>query len=98
MLRYRPFLDGPWRLAMGLKALDLDDWIEIDEDFAGQLAERRRLLDQRRGEVLAALPESAAGQAELLELLLEHLPKRFPGHYRRRNGELAELVTGERLT
>ena len=97
MLRYRPFLDGPWRLAMGLKALDLDDWIEIDEDFAGQLAERRRLLDQRRGEVLAALPESAAGQAELLELLLEHLPKRFPGHYRRRNGELAELVTGERF-
>jgi dimethylamine monooxygenase subunit A len=47
MLRYRPFLDGPWRLAMGLKALDLDDWIEIDEHFAGQLAERRRLLEQR---------------------------------------------------
>ena len=97
MLRYRPFLDGPWRLAMGLKALHLDDWIEVDEDFAGQLAERRRLLDQRRGEVLGALPESAAGQAELLELLLEHLPKRFPGHYRRSNGELAELVTGERF-
>ena len=97
MLRYRPFLDGPWRLAMGLKALDPDDWIEVDEDFAGQLAERRRLLDQRRGEVLGALPESAAGQAELLELLLEHLPKRFPGHYRRSNGELAELVTGERF-
>jgi dimethylamine monooxygenase subunit A len=97
MLRYRPFLDGPWRLAMGLKALDLDDWIEIDEHFAGELAERRRLLDQRQGEVLGALPESAAGQAELLELLLEHLPKRFPAHYRRGNGELANLVTGERF-
>jgi hypothetical protein len=97
MLRYRPFLDGPWRLAMGLKALDLDDWIEIGDDFAGQLAERRRLLDQRRGEVLRALPESAPAQAELLELVLEHLPRRFPAHYRRANGALANLITGERF-
>jgi hypothetical protein len=96
-MRYRPFLDGPWRLAMGLKALDLREWIEIDEHFEGQLAERRRLLDQRQGEVLGALPESAAGQAEVLELLLDHLPQRFPEHYRRTNGELINLVTGERF-
>jgi len=96
-MRYRPFLDGPWRLAMGLKALDLREWIEVDEHFEGQLAERRRMLDQRRGEVLGALPESAAGQAEVLELLLDHLPQRFPEHYRRTNGELANLVTGERF-
>ena len=96
-MRYRPFLDGPWRLAMGLKALDLREWIEIDEHFEGQLADRRRLLDQRQGEVLGALPESAAGQAEVLELLLDHLPQRFPEHYRRTNGELINLVTGERF-
>jgi dimethylamine monooxygenase subunit A len=96
-MRYRPFLDGPWRLAMGLKALDLSEWIEVDEHFEGQLAERRRLLDERRDEVLGALPESAAGQAEVLELLLDHLPQRFPGHYRRSDGELANLVTGERF-
>jgi hypothetical protein len=82
---------------MGLKALDLREWIEIDEHFEGQLAERRRLLDQRREAVLGALPESAAGQAEVLELLLDHLPERFPEHYRRANGELANLVTGERF-
>jgi hypothetical protein len=96
-MRYRPFLDGPWRLAMGLKALDLREWIEIDEHFPDQLAERRRLLEQRREEVLGALPESAAGQAEVLELLLDHVPRRFPAHYRRTAGELANLVTGERF-
>ena len=87
MARYRPFLDGPWRLAMGIKALDLARWIEIDERFAAQLAERRRLLDERP-EVLAALPESAPGQRELLELLLDHLPERFPEHYRRSDGRI----------
>jgi hypothetical protein len=97
MLRYRPFLDGPWRLAMGLKALDLREWIEIDQRFAVELALRRELLDRRRGEVLAALPESAAGQGEVLELLLEHLPERFPAHYRRSNGAILNLVSGERF-
>ncbi len=93
--RYRPFLDGPWRLAMGLKALDLEDWIEIDDRLAAQLGERRRLLTARREEVFAALPESAAGQREVLELLLEHLPRRFPDLYQRHDGQLINRVTDE---
>jgi dimethylamine monooxygenase subunit A len=97
MARYRPFLDGPWRLAMGIKALDPAAWIEIDESFTGQLAERRRLLAERRAEVLAALPESRAGQQELLELLLSHLPERFPEHFRRRGGRIENRATGERF-
>jgi hypothetical protein len=97
MIRYRPFLHGPWRLAMGIKALDLQEWIEIDRRFTEQLAERRQLLDERRSEVLAGLPESGPGQRELLALLLEHLPKRFPEHYRPVDGGIENLATGERF-
>jgi hypothetical protein len=97
MPRYLPFQDGPWRLAMGIKALDLAEWIEIDHSFTAQLAERRRLLAQRRAEVLAALPESAAGQQETLELLLDHLPEHFPEHYRRSDGQIENRTTGERF-
>jgi hypothetical protein len=82
---------------MGLKALDLAAWIEIDERFAADLARRRELLERQHGEVFAALPESRAGQAEVLALLLEHLPARFPDHFRRANGAIANLVTGERF-
>ena len=95
MPRYRPFLDGPWRLAMGIKALDLAEWIEIDERFAAQLGARRQLLDERRSEVLAALPESVPGQRELLALLLDHLPGRFPEHYRRQDGRIENRITGD---
>jgi hypothetical protein len=97
MARYRPFLEGPWRLAMGIKALDLAAWIEIDESFVDQLAERRWLLTERPAEVLAALPEGRAGQHELLELLLGHLPERFPEHYRRSGGLIENRATGERF-
>jgi dimethylamine monooxygenase subunit A len=95
MPRYRPFLDGPWRLAMGIKALDAAEWIEVDDRFAAQLAERRRLLSERPADVLAGLPESLPGQQELLCLLLEHLPERFPEHYRRTDGRIENRTTGE---
>ena len=95
MPRYRPFLDGPWRLAMGIKALDLEDWIEIDRRFVDQLAERRRLLTASPVAVLAMLSEGEAGARELLELLLDHLPERFPEHYRRSRGRIDNLTTGE---
>jgi dimethylamine monooxygenase subunit A len=97
VIRHRPFLDGPWRLAMGLKTLDPGAWIEIDERFLDQLAERRRLLAEHKQEVVAALPESHAGQQELLELLLEQLPGRFPEHYRRQDGVIENRITGERF-
>src|SRR5262245_54234572 len=92
MARYRPFLDGSWRLAMGLKAVDLDGWIEIDASFAAQLAERRALIEERRDAVSLALPESQIGQAEVLALLLEHLPTRFPEIYRRDDAAIENLV------
>jgi hypothetical protein len=95
MLRYRPFLEGPWRLAMGIKALDLADWIEIDARFAEQLAERRRLLEAEPAAVLAVLPEGVAGSHELLALLLDHLVARFPERYRRADGRIDNLVTDE---
>jgi hypothetical protein len=40
-------------------------------------------------------PEGEAGARELLELLLDHLPTRFPEHYRRSGGRIDNLATGE---
>lgn len=50
---YLPFADGQWRLAMGLKPLQLQDWIEIDADFADQLTLKTQLLAQRYSDVFA---------------------------------------------
>ena len=53
MPRYLPFLDGPWRLAMGIKALDLAEWIEVDECFAAQLTNKilhQPIVELRRSE------------------------------------------------
>jgi len=78
-----PIEDGPWRMAMALRPLDPAEWIAPDDYLEPQLAEKDRLIAERREEVFAALPGSEAAGTELLTRLLGHLPHRFPAIYRR---------------
>jgi hypothetical protein len=91
------FLDGPYRLAMGLHALEPGDWLEDGPDGAPQMAERRRLLAERPAEVTAALPESGPARQELYAMVLEHLPQRFPARWQRAGAGLVDRVSGERF-
>ena len=94
--RYRPFASPPYRVAMGLENLSLDEWIEIDGFFRDQLAEKRRLLAERHGDVFQSLPDSEPPSHEVLQLLAEHLPRRFPALFRREADALENLATAER--
>jgi hypothetical protein len=80
---------------MGLVPLDLRDWIAPDERMALELRDKERLLHERHHEVFAALPAAAEGSAEVLALLVDHLPHRFPTLYRRVHEQLENLVTGQ---
>src|SRR5262245_23955551 len=80
----------------GLQTLDLQDWIEPDDRFAGELAEKERLLRERHEEVFAVLPEALDGSTEVLELLADHLPTRFPALYCREGDTLCNSVTQQR--
>ncbi|MGH7120477.1 MAG: heme-dependent oxidative N-demethylase family protein [Acetobacteraceae bacterium] len=75
---YLPFVAGPWRMAMGLVARPPEALIEIDQDYREQMALRRRLLAERRGDVLASLPCSATARQALLDLLARHLAEHYP--------------------
>ena len=93
---YLPFEGGRFRLAMGLRPLAADGWIEIDAHFAHALAAKRALLETRHADVFAALPEAAAPAAELLALLAAHLPRHHPEIFRRTGDLLDNIVAGER--
>lgn len=93
---YLPMEAGPYRLAMGLMALKPERWIEIDRNYASDMAEKRRLLQSRHGEVFAALPEAAAASRELLAHVTAHLLAVFPGRFRRAGETVEVLETGDR--
>jgi hypothetical protein len=84
--------DGSSKLfQIGLKQLDLVNWIEVDDKFDFQLAEKRRIYTEYADKVFVAEPGTEEAQAEVLALLAEHLPARFPERYRQ-DGERLIVV------
>jgi hypothetical protein len=74
--------DGSSKLfAIGLKPLDLNEWIEIDDTFAFHLAEKRRIHAEYGSKVFVEEADTKAAQAEVLSLLADHLPVRYPQRY-----------------
>ena len=93
--RHTPYDKGRFQLTLGIRELDPADWIEVDDRYPEHLAEKRRLLAERPGEVFDALPESLPAQAECLERLLEHLARHHPGLVEAGGRTVRALRTGD---
>lgn len=88
--------DGSAKLfQIGVRPLGEADWIEVDEALPAYLAEKERLLAERRAEVFAAEAGTEAAQAEVLALLAAHLPERFPAVFQQ-DGEAMEILPAGR--
>ena len=74
-----PYEAGPQRMALGLTAIPEAAWLERDSMTRPQIAERVRLLAERRADVLADTSGSEAACAELREMLAAHLAACWPG-------------------
>lgn len=81
---YKPF-------TIGMNLLDPQDWIETDAKLPEYLAEKARLLSVDRDTVFREEPDTRTAQQEVLDLLLDHLPVRFPDIYRH-HGRFIEVV------
>lgn len=92
---YIPFGDRPFRLTMGLRPLDLHDWIEQGPDARAQFANKRTLLAECHDEVVAAEPRAHHACDELLGTLTEHVLGRFPDAYRRTGSGVLVDASGE---
>lgn len=79
---HTPYDGSAKPFTIGLKPLDPREWIEIDHNLKTYLAEKQRLYSEQPGNVLAALPGTESAQAEILDMLVSYLPKRFPESHR----------------
>ncbi len=80
-MTYLPANGSPFTVSMGMRAMDPNEWIEIDEHIDAEIAQKRELLATNRKQVFAALEEGLAGSQETLRKLIEFLPKRFPERF-----------------
>jgi dimethylamine monooxygenase subunit A len=71
--RYVPVDGRGFKLAMGLRPLEVSRWIEVGDDAAAQRAEKARLLREHAGDVVAITPDAMGACAELFATLRDHL-------------------------
>lgn len=90
---YLPFVEGDRTLALGLKPLKLEDWIEIDDQFRSYVQRKTELLKTIHPEVFASLPNTQIAQQEVRDLLLEHLLQQFPELYDRTSRSIIVKAT-----
>jgi len=71
--------DGSSKLfAIGLKPLELDRWLEIDDDFGAYLTEKRRLYAELPDKVFVEEAGTRDAQREVLELVEAHMAACHP--------------------
>jgi alpha-1,2-mannosyltransferase len=82
-LPYRPFKYGPdYFVTMGLGSLNLDDWIEIDNQWTRYHNERlARLTGERASRLCKTAPEAYDAALETMELICEYLVCRYPSMF-----------------
>lgn len=88
--------DGTAKLfQIGTRPLDPEDWLAPDDQLREQLAEKALLVQTHNDQIFAELPQSRPAQAEVLALLADYLPRRFPQLWVRRGDGIALLPEGE---
>ncbi|MGI9351911.1 MAG: heme-dependent oxidative N-demethylase family protein [Rhizobiaceae bacterium] len=81
--KHTPFADPSVSFSIGLRPLDLVNWIEVDEYLLRYLEEKLRLMSEIPGKVFVSEAGSEAAQQEVLDLLVPHLTETFPEIYSR---------------
>lgn len=85
---YLPFLEGRRELApdnfrwrLGVRPLDLDDWIERGPHADATIADKARLNREHSDTVFAVLDDVNPEAIEVSTALVEHLRRRWPDRY-----------------
>jgi dimethylamine monooxygenase subunit A len=81
---------------IGLKPLDPATWIEVDDNLAIYLLEKHRLYREETANVLVAEQGTDAAQQEVLDMLVEYLPKHFPNIYQHTDDSIVIHPPGSR--
>jgi dimethylamine monooxygenase subunit A len=72
-LPFAPWMEPRTARLPGVLPVDGDDWLRVDDAFAGQMAERDRLIALDADRVHALLPSARAAADELFGLVLKAL-------------------------
>jgi len=90
----------PYFQTMSHQPMHINDWIEIDKDLKWYIEEKTRVIEEQGKKVVDSLPENDEASGELLETLVDYLPKRYPTLFEQihcKGNGIWNKATGERI-
>lgn len=91
---YPPPSDGkPFRLNMGLRSMELSQWLEAGDDLSAQIIERQQLIESAREIAYQELPGYQKPIAELVERIVENLKEFHDRDYTFTSNTITHLPT-----
>ena len=90
-------VDGAFRWRLGVRPLDLDDWIQFGDDADGWVEQKRTLCAEHHETVFATMDGIDAESSEVAVALAEHLARRWPDRPRDLDPSLHPLDAAARL-
>jgi hypothetical protein len=94
-MKHTPYDGSSKPFTIGLTQLDPDRWIEPDDQIQHYLNQKAHLLAQSRGAVFVAEDGTEQAQNEVLQILSDYLPTRYPDIYCRQDNLM--IVGGRRV-
>ncbi|KAL9083385.1 MAG: hypothetical protein Q9165_008535 [Trypethelium subeluteriae] len=95
-LPYRPFRYGPkYNINMGLRPMNWDEWIELDNHYPRFHADKARRIRDRGSKCCRTAPRAYDAAVELLEELCSYLPQRYPSLFQATSTGMTNVLTGE---
>lgn len=85
------------KMAMGLKRLDIDNWLTLDQNYLPEHEMRCNLLKNKKANVIECLEGSEEACYEVLEIVSCFMSSRFPQHFTMTH-EFGEPAIYNRLT
>ena len=97
-LPYRPFRHGPYHITMGLRSMQWDEWIELDNHYMRFHEDKKRRIAERGSKCCrtdTSNPRVLDGAIELLEELSAYLSERYPSMFKKTDVGVDNVLTGE---
>lgn len=80
-IKYRPYKKGPYHMTMGIKTLDPQDWLLLENSYRDITDKRARITHNERKHTVLTQPEAKESVHEAYEIFLDYLTTKYPMYF-----------------
>ncbi len=100
-----PFKDAPYKLTMGIQRLEAQDWLLIENTYAGRIAEKTRIVTNRHdgyppdkdlaGSTVLVTEECTAAVREFYDTVIGYMCTKYPQYFVKKGAVVHNRITND---